>query len=64
MAKVRTFMPCTLIVYVQNVKQFSYLDIKFIIEAFKAWQLAFSAWKEAVWCLEVGFLCLVHYMYM
>ena len=49
-------MPCTLIVYVQNVKQFSYYDNKFIIEAFKAWQYAFSAWKEAVWCLEVG-LC-------
>ena len=35
MAVVRPFMPCTLLVYVQNVKRFSYLDNKFIIEVFK-----------------------------
>ena len=46
------------------LNNFSYLDNTFIIEAFKACQLAFSAWKEVNWCLEVGFLCLEHLLNM
>ena len=33
------------------LNNFGYIDHKFIIEAFKAWQYAFSALKEVVFCL-------------
>ena len=45
------------------LNNFSYIDNYFMTEALNAWQWAFSAWKQAVWCLERGFLCLMNVIY-
>ena len=49
-------MPCTIICIFKMLYNFIYTDNNFIIEAFKAWNWAFSAWKEAILCLERVFL--------
>ena len=45
------------------LNNFSYIDNKLMTEDLLAWQWAFSAWKEAVWCLERGFLCHMNGVY-
>ena len=41
---------------IRILNNFSYIDNKFIVEAFKAWHWAFSDWKETILCPERVFL--------